>query len=174
MGVISLPTTFADQTVPTAAQFNGDFNAIVNEFNGNIDNANIKSGAGITPSKISNTALTLSDIQKATGKTLVNTLTTDVDGATITFNMDADHGNLHKVILGGNRILAVSNVSTNQAFVIILQQGSGGQTVTWWGSILWVGASAPTLTTTGSRYDIFAFIFDGTSYFGSIIGQNYG
>lgn len=52
MGTISLPTTFVDGTIPSAAQFNGDLSTIVNEFNGNIDNSNIKSGAGILESKI--------------------------------------------------------------------------------------------------------------------------
>ena len=53
MGTVTLPTTFADGTVPTAAQFNGDFAAITNEFNGNIENANVKAGAAIASSKIS-------------------------------------------------------------------------------------------------------------------------
>lgn len=52
MGLIALPTTFVDGTIPTAAQFNGDFTTIANEFNGNIDNANIKALAGILESKI--------------------------------------------------------------------------------------------------------------------------
>lgn len=52
MGSISLPTTFVDGTVPTAAQFNGDFNAVVNEVNGNLSNANIASSAAIAESKV--------------------------------------------------------------------------------------------------------------------------
>lgn len=52
MGLVTLPTTFADGVVPTAAQFNGDFQALANELNGNIENANIKASAGITESKI--------------------------------------------------------------------------------------------------------------------------
>ena len=83
--------------------------------------------------------------------------------------------NIHSVTLGDNRTLAVSNVSTGQAFVIILQQdGSGSRTVTWWSNIKWVTATAPTLTTTASRWDIFSFIYDGTNYYGSIVGLNFG
>lgn len=52
MGVITKPTTFADATIPTAAQFNGDFDTIYNEFNGNIENANVKAGAAIAEAKI--------------------------------------------------------------------------------------------------------------------------
>jgi len=52
MGSITLSTSFVDGTVPTAAQFNGNFNTIVNEFNGSISNANISSGAAIAESKV--------------------------------------------------------------------------------------------------------------------------
>lgn len=52
MGVITLPTTFVDGTIPTASQFNGDLTTIANEFNGNIDNANVKTSAGILESKV--------------------------------------------------------------------------------------------------------------------------
>ena len=111
-------------------------------------------------------------LTKPTVNASIQGLTADVDGSTITFDMTSS--NIHSVTLGGNRTLAVSNVSTGQSFIIILKQGGGGQTVTWWSSIRWAGASAPTLTTTASRWDIFVFIYDGTNYFGSIAGQNYG
>lgn len=82
--------------------------------------------------------------------------------------------NIHNVTLGGNRTFAVSNVSTGQAFVIIVKQGGGSNTVTWFSNIKWVGAIAPTLTTTAGRWDIFAFIYDGTNFYGSIVGLNFG
>lgn len=50
--VITKPTTFVDNTVPTAAQFNGDFDTIYSEFNGNISNANISATAAIAESKL--------------------------------------------------------------------------------------------------------------------------
>lgn len=52
MALITLPTDFTDGTIPTAAQFDGNFNVIVNEINGNLDNSNVKSSAGIAESKI--------------------------------------------------------------------------------------------------------------------------
>jgi hypothetical protein len=52
MATISKPTTFSDGTVPTAAQFNGDFDTIYNEFNGGITNANISPTAAIAESKL--------------------------------------------------------------------------------------------------------------------------
>lgn len=100
-------------------------------------------------------------------------LTTDADAATVTFNMNTS--NVHTVTLAGNRTLATSNVATPQFFCLILKQdGTGSRTVTWFANILWAGATAPTLTTTAGRYDIFTFLYDGTNYYGSIAGQNYG
>ena len=52
MGVITKTTTFVDGTIPTAAQFNGDFDTIYAEFNGGITNANVNASAAIAESKI--------------------------------------------------------------------------------------------------------------------------
>jgi hypothetical protein len=52
MGVISKPYTFSANTTIQSAQINSDFNSIYSEFNGNIENENIKSGAGIVESKL--------------------------------------------------------------------------------------------------------------------------
>ncbi|PWU05318.1 MAG: hypothetical protein C5B43_03470 [Verrucomicrobia bacterium] len=167
-------TTFADGNVLTAAQLNGEFNNLLNALA--LVNSDISAGAAIAASKISGTAGVLNGTQSWTGKNTftatVATITTDTDGATITFDMTAS--NIHTVTLGGNRTLAVTNVASGQAFVIILKQGSGGQTVTWFANIKWPNATTPTLTTTASRYDVFGFIYDGTNYYGSIIGQNLG
>lgn len=112
-------------------------------------------------------------ITKPTVNASVGAYTNDSDGATITFDMTAS--NVHNVTLAGNRTLAVSNVSTGQGFLIILKQdGTGSRTVTWFSNIKWVGATAPTLTTTAGRWDVFSFLFDGTNYFGFIVGQNLG
>lgn len=70
---VSLP---ADGTTGDVADYNTPINTIVNEFNGNIDNANIKSGAaiatskladdaGITTAKIANDAVTATKIDWA-------------------------------------------------------------------------------------------------------------
>lgn len=113
---------------------------------------------------------------KGTGKVKVDsrygTITANSDGATITFDMAVS--NLHSVTLGGNRTLAVSNVSVGQAFILrLLQDGTGSRTVTWFSTIKWAGGSAPTLTTTASKADTFGFICTSSGNFdGFIVGQN--
>lgn len=97
------------------------------------------------------------------------------DDTTITFDLSL--GKLFSTTLGGNRTLALSNVPTggDKTFVVILKQdATGSRTVNWWGSIKWMGATAPTLTTTASRADIFSFYYDGSDYYGMIVGQNFG
>lgn len=53
MATITKPTTHVDGTIPTAAQFNNNFDTIYNEFNGGISNANVDANAAIAESKIS-------------------------------------------------------------------------------------------------------------------------
>lgn len=97
---------------------------------------------------------------------------TATDGATVTFDMS--DGNYQKVTLGGNRTLALSNVKTGQVFMLnLIQDGTGSRTVTWFSGISWSGGSAPTLTTTASKQDVFGFICTGAgAYLGFIVGQN--
>ena len=190
MSTIARVTTWADNQVLTASALNGEINNILNDYNGSITNANISASAAIATSKInatfpSGTIVGTTDTQTLTNKTLTSptintptmqgqtqTVTADTDGATITFDLTA--GPVHTVTLGGNRTLAVSNTATGKSFIIILRQdGTGSRTVTWFSTIVWVNATVPTLTTTANRWDIFAFIYDGTRYYGSIVGLNY-
>lgn len=99
------------------------------------------------------------------------TLTSNTDAATITFDLSTS---LHTVTLGDNRILALSNETVGQTFVIrLVQDGSGSRTVTWFTTIKWAGGSAPTLTTTLNKTDVFGFICTSAgNYDGFVIGQN--
>jgi hypothetical protein len=75
---------------------------------------------------------------------------------------------------GTNGAITFTGATAGQAFLIMLKQdGTGSRTATW-PTIKWTGATTPTLTTTANRTDIFAFFYDGTDYYGSIVGQNYG
>ena len=77
-------------------------------------------------------------------------------------------------MLGGNRILALSNVDVGQKFIIrLVQDGTGSRTVTWFSTIKWPGNLVPTLTETGGKTDVFGFICTATNqYDGYVIGYN--
>lgn len=179
MATISLSTTFVDGTIPTAAQFNGNFNAIVSDYNGGITNTNISGSANIDTSKVSGTAVNLSSVQTLTGKKTfagtVSTTTTLTPSAAATATCNLDLGNLFFITMpAGNITIALSNASVGQCFVIrILQDGGGSRTVTWFTTIRWAGGTAPTLTTTASKADTFGFICTGSgTYDGFIVGMN--
>lgn len=99
---------------------------------------------------------------------------TATDGATVTFDLGNGAYRKHKVTLGGNRTLAISNGIVGQVFIIdLIQDGTGGRTVTWFSTIKWAGGTAPTLTTTANKIDSFGFIVTSAgNYQGYVIGQN--
>lgn len=100
---------------------------------------------------------------------------TETDGATITFDLsDKTKGKVRSVTLGGNRTLAVSNGTVGQTFIIrLIQDGTGSRTVTWFSTIKWPDGTAPTLTTTANKIDVFGFLITSAgNYDGYILGQN--
>lgn len=133
--------------------------------------------AGPTIAAAGETNVDLKIAAKGTGKInhtsgMYQTLQSDTDGATVTFDMSVS--NLHTVTLGGNRTLAVSNVAAGQCFVLrLVQDGTGTRTVTWFTTLKWAGGTAPTLTTTINKTDVFGFICTSAgNYDAFVIGQN--
>ncbi len=74
MGLIS-PAQVSDGSTADASDVNSPINTIANEFNGNIDNANIKSAAAIDASKLASGSIT--DTQMATAVKPVTRFTDD-------------------------------------------------------------------------------------------------
>lgn len=179
MSTITQQTTAVTGATITADVWNDEFENIIDDYNGSISNANIAADAGIALTKISNTAVSLTDTQTLTNKTLtgptitsaIQTLKADSDASTVTFDLDA--GSIHTVTLGGNRTLALSNADAGKVFIIrLIQDGTGSRTVTWFSTIDWIGGTAPTLTTTAAAIDVFGFICTASNvYDGFIVGQ---
>lgn len=95
---------------------------------------------------------------------------TATDGATITFDLAS--GDVQQVTLGGNRTLAVANDASHQRFTLILNTGAGSFVPVWFSGIRWVGGTAPTVTTTASKFDVFTFYRVAAGvYLGIIVGQ---
>lgn len=67
-----------------------------------------------------------------------------------------------------------SNPVAGDVYILYCKQGGTGSfTVTWPGSVIWSGGTAPTLTTTVGKIDIITFTYDGTSFRGVTSGLNY-
>lgn len=100
----------------------------------------------------------------------VNPFVADVDGATVTF--DLDDGNKHEVTLGGNRTLALANPNDKPFIIRLVQDGTGSRTVTWWSTIKWPGGIVPTLSTAAGSIDVFVFYRTSVgNYDGFAFGQ---
>ena len=84
------------------------------------------------------------------------------DGTTITWDVSASP--VAKVTLGGNRTLsAPTNGLTGQFISIaVIQDGTGSRTLTWNSAYEFTGDTAPTLTTTINKADVFVFRYNGT------------
>jgi hypothetical protein len=88
------------------------------------------------------------------------------DGATITWNVIDSP--VAKVTLAGNRTLSAPSGTTPIAgqFVslLIIQDGTGGRTITWNAAYEFAADTAPTLTATASLGDLFTFRYNGAKW----------
>ena len=60
-----------------------------------------------------------------------------------------------------------------KSFVIFLKQDATGSRTVTWTTVKWPGGTAPTITATASKQDIYSFFSDGTNWYGVTVGQNY-
>jgi hypothetical protein len=63
--------------------------------------------------------------------------------------------------------------AAGKSFIIMLKQDATGSRTVAWSTVVWAGATAPTVTTTASKQDIYSFFSDGTNWYGVTVGQNY-
>lgn len=98
-----------------------------------------------------------------------------------TLTLDLANGNIFNVSLNANittsPYITISNVPGSSFagnFTLILTADGTARTITWPNSIKWPGGTAPTLTSTNGKVDVFAFVTKdgGTTWYGFIGGQN--
>lgn len=145
---------------------------------------NFISGDGITLSTSSN-GMTIT----ATGSVGANDfLTPDEGGGDIintvgasgaTETIDLTDGNFHDITLTADCTFTFASVATGRArwFTLQLtQDGTGGRTVTWPGSVSWIGGAAPTLDETAGNAEVLTFytLDGGTSWVGAHAGGSGG
>ena len=81
------------------------------------------------------------------------------------------NGTAQTVTMTGNCVFTMPAAVGGQSFIVIAYTGAGSFTATFTG-VKWPANTAPVLTTTAARYDIFTFVNNGTSWFGNY-AQNY-
>ena len=111
-------------------------------------------------------ALTASDIADdlITSAKLNYSESTLTDQATVTW--DASTQDVCKLTLGGNRTLAAPTNNTTGQFIsiLVIQDGTGSWTLTWNAVFEFASDTAPTLTTTASKGDVFVFRYNGSKW----------
>jgi len=142
----------------------------------------------ITASPAANRAVTVPDsdftitgndlTQTLTNKTLTNpTVTNYVETVVAIGNsgtsqtLSLTSGTFQTITMTGNCTFTMPTATGGKSFVLIASTGAGSFTATFT-SVKFSGGTAPTLTTTASRWDIFSFFSDGTNWYGSVT-QNF-
>lgn len=123
--------------------------------------------------------VTLTGTQTLTNKTLTNPTVTNYTETPYTANSSTaitlalTNGTMQIITLTGNATITMPTATAGKSFVLLLKQdGTGSRTVTWT-TVKWAGGTAPTITSTASKQDIFSFFADGTNWYGTTVGQNY-
>lgn len=98
-------------------------------------------------------------------------------GAAATANLE--NGNFQAITLTGDCALTFSNPPATgrvgSLTLEVIQDGTGGHTVTWPASVTWAGGSAPTLSTAAAAVDVLSFYTrdGGTTWRGFTGGLNF-
>ena len=125
------------------------------------------------------TLATLAGSETFTNKTLTNPTVTNYTETAYSANSSTaitlalTNGTVQIITLTGNATITMPAAAAGKSFIMFLKQdGTGGRTVTW-STVVWPGGTAPTITSTASKQDIYSFFSDGTNWYGVTVGQNY-
>jgi len=169
----TLTLSYSGTALPVA---NGGTNATsagITAFN-NITGYTASGATGTTSTNLvfsTSPAITTATLTNPTVTNYIETLYSANTSTAIT--VDLANGTVQNLTLTGNATITMPTAVAGKSFIIILSQdGTGGRTVTW-STVSWPAATAPTITSTASKRDIFSFFSNGTSWFGATIGQNY-
>jgi hypothetical protein len=89
-------------------------------------------------------------------------------------NFDLGVSNIFTTTLStATTTFTISNPAVSAFVVRIGQDGTGGRRVVFFDTIKWAGGTAPTLTSTASKTDVFGFLCTASGFYdGYIVGQN--
>jgi len=83
------------------------------------------------------------------------------------------NGTVQIITLTGNATITMPTATSGKSFIMYLKQDATGSRTVTWSTVKWAGGTAPTITSTASRQDIYSFFADGTNWYGVTVGQNY-
>jgi hypothetical protein len=83
------------------------------------------------------------------------------------------NGTVQIITLTGNATITMPTATSGKSFILMLKQDATGSRTVTWSTVKWPAGTAPTITSTASKQDIFSFFADGTNWYGTTVGQNY-
>jgi hypothetical protein len=83
------------------------------------------------------------------------------------------NGTVQIITLTGNATITMPTAVSGKSFIMLLRQDATGSRTVTWSTVKWAGGTAPTITSTASKQDIYSFFSDGSSWYGVTVGQNY-
>jgi hypothetical protein len=119
------------------------------------------------------------DTQTLSAKTLINpTITNYVETAYVAntstaFTVSLTNGTIQILTLTANATITMPTATSGKSFILLLKQDATGSRTVTWSTVVWPGGTAPTITATASKQDIYSFFADGTNWYGVTVGQNY-
>ena len=125
------------------------------------------------------TLATLAGTETFTNKTLTNpTVTNYVEtlyaaNTSTAITVALTNGTVQQLTLTGNATITMPTAVAGKSFIIMLKQDATGSRSVTWSTVTWPNATAPTITGTASKQDIYSFFSDGTNWYGATIGQTY-
>jgi hypothetical protein len=164
----TLALSYSGTALPVANGGTNATSASITAFN-NITGYTAAGATGTT-----STNLVFSTTPTLTNPTVTNYVETLYTANTSTaITVDLANGTVQNLTLTGNATITMPTAVAGKSFIIILSQDATGSRTVTWSTVSWPAATAPTITQAASKKDIYSFFSNGTSWFGTTLGQNY-
>ena len=130
-------------------------------------------GTGVTASTGSGSVV-LNSAPAITNPTVTNyTETAYTANSSTAITLALTNGTVQIITLTGNATITMPAAGAGKSFLMLLRQDATGSRTVTWSTVKWASGTAPTITSTASKQDIYSFFSDGTSWYGVTAGQNY-
>ena len=119
-------------------------------------------------------AVVLGTAPSVTNPTVTNYVETPYSANSSTaITLDLTNGTVQIITLTGNATITMPTAVSGKSFIMFLKQDATGSRTVTWSTVAWPGGTAPTITSTASKQDIYSFFSDGSKWYGVTVSQNY-
>jgi len=87
--------------------------------------------------------------------------------------LDLANGTVQIITLTATTTITMPTAVSGKSFIMFLRQDATGSRTVTWTTVYWPAGTAPTITATASKQDVYSFFSDGSKWYGTTVGQNY-